>query len=75
MPSMRRGDEDRRVYQKKDVVEKNLRHCDLWQGQEPHPPPKATHNQLIPSATVERSILDFNFTSTRLSAGFERNWA
>jgi hypothetical protein len=25
--------------EEKEVVEKILRHCDLWQEQEPHPPP------------------------------------
>jgi hypothetical protein len=47
----------------KEVVEKILRHCDLWQKQEPHPPPKPPPNQVIPPAMVER----FDF--------FERNCA
>jgi hypothetical protein len=53
--------------EEKDVVEKILRHCDLWQERKPHPPPKPPPNQLIPPAPAERSILDFDF--------FERNCA
>jgi hypothetical protein len=49
------------------VIEKILRHCDLWQEQKPHPPPKPPPNRLIPPVTVERSIFDFDF--------FERNCA
>jgi hypothetical protein len=53
--------------EEKEVVEKILRHCDLWKDHKPHPPPKPPPNQLLPPETVERSILDFDF--------FERNCA
>jgi hypothetical protein len=53
--------------EEKMVIEQILRHCQLWKDHKPHPPPKPPPNQLIPPATVERSILDFDF--------FERNCA
>ena len=53
--------------EEKTLIEKILRHCKIWQERKPHPPPKPPPNQLIPPATVERSILDFDF--------FERNCA
>jgi hypothetical protein len=53
--------------EEKMVIEQILRHCQLWNDHKPHPPPKPPPNQLIPPATVERSILDFDF--------FERNCA
>ena len=53
--------------EEKTLIEKILRHCRIWQDRKPRPPPKPPPNQLIPPATVERSILDFDF--------FERNCA
>jgi hypothetical protein len=50
--------------EEKTLIEKILLHCKIWQERNPHPPPKPPPNQLIPPATVERSILDFDFFRT-----------
>ena len=51
------------------VIEKILRHCDLWKDHKPRPPPPASSVflNLIPPVPVDKTILDFDF--------FERNCA
>jgi|WetSurMetagenome_2_1015567.scaffolds.fasta_scaffold67101_3 hypothetical protein len=50
------------------VIEKILRHCELWKDPKPRPPPAFTMPlNLIPPVPAERKILDYNF--------FERNCA
>jgi hypothetical protein len=45
-----------------DVIEKILRHCNLWKEELPRPPP--------PEKAEPK--LDYGFTSTVLSTGFEQ---
>jgi hypothetical protein len=55
------------------VIEKILRHCELWAEAPPRPPPLSS---TITEPDVLEQVLDYGFTSTTLSvnwlsAGFE----
>jgi hypothetical protein len=52
------------------VIEKILRHCELWKEPAPHPPPVKI---LGPPKIESGSELDYQFTSTALSACFDQN--
>jgi hypothetical protein len=53
--------------EEKAIVEKILRHCDLWKEPKPHPPPALPIINLVPPVPADRVILDYDF--------FERNCA
>jgi hypothetical protein len=48
--------------EEKEVVEKILRHCDLWKDHKPRPPPASSMLlNLLPPVPAERTILNYNF--------------
>jgi hypothetical protein len=56
--------------EQKLVIEKVHRHCGLWREQAPRPPPEEN-----PPPVAAEPALDYGFTSTVLSAGFEKTCA
>ena len=68
MSPLRRGDEDRQFINEGPVIEKILKHLQLWQTEHPcKPPPETLYEEMIDYQTFDDGWCDYREPSITLN--------